>query len=594
MEDPCIRCDKLDQHYSFLEQNCPQAADLEKQGSPSLLRETLQQYQQSPRKYKHLIENSPDAIFLADTETGVILETNNKAAELLGIPLDQIIGMHQSKIHPPEEAKKYAQIFRGYAQMELGFACITEDVVICNASGEKIPVQINASVTQIGSQKVIYGIFRDMTEQKRNQQELKAVFESSQDCILVWDKDYNYLHANQAAIEHVKTTRDKVIGKNIRDGLGHIPDFMHLWMGRIDEVFKAGEPMCVTDAVPINDRIVYSESVLSPIRYPNGEMFAVGVVYRDVTEQKRNKEQLKVSEERFKCLSEAAFEGVIFHENGIFTESNQQFADMFGYSLDEIGGLDGSGLFVPESREFVREKITSGDEGPYEATCLRKDGSTFPVEVRAKAVQLKGRNTRVAVVRDLTEQKKIQQQLADSEQKYKNLYHNAKAALFRTRISDGIMLDCSRVTIELLGYTTKEEYQNHFSVTETYADPQRREQFIEALRKDKYVQGFHAQLERKDGTPFWVSLSAEIFPEYDYIEGMMVDITATKILTKTEMNILREILTGKSNKRIAYSLKRSVRTVEDHRAHIMHKFGVDNIVDLTRKAMQYGITPNGK
>ena len=464
--------------------------------------------------------------------------------------------------------------------------------------------------------------------------------------------------------------------------------------------------MHVEDAVPVDDRLVYSESVLSPIRHADGEMFAVSAVYRDVTEQKitqerfkrlsqatfegiifhdsgtfvdanqqladilgysldeiskldgyslfspeshkivrekivtgnegpyeavclrkdgsmvpveirarsvqlegkttrvaairdmteqkRNKEQLKASKERFKRLSQATFEGIIFHENGTFIESNQQFAEMFGYSLDEINGLNGMDLFAPESREIAREKIASENEGPYEATCQRKDGSTFPAEIRARAIQLKGSNSRVAAIRDLTEQKQLQQQLANSERLYKDLYRNAKAALYRTRLSDGKMLACSTVHAKLIGYNTAEEcIANHY-VKDSYTDEGRRKQLLELLQKNKSVKNFEIEGKRLDGSKIWIALTAELCPEKDWIEGAIVDITPSKILTQIEMKILKIILSGKSNKEIAYGLGRSVRTIEDHRSHIMHKLGVDNVVDLTRKALKYGITPDSE
>lgn len=130
-------------------------------------------------------------------------------------------------------------------------------------------------------------------EARKNEELLRAVFESTSDCILVWDRECNYLFANQAAIDHVGTTRDKVVGKNIRDGLGHIPDFMRLWMSRVDEVFETEKPLRVGDSVRVGDRVVHSESVLSPVRDGGGRMFAVGVVYRDVTERKEAEEELK-------------------------------------------------------------------------------------------------------------------------------------------------------------------------------------------------------------------------------------------------------------------------------------------------------------
>ncbi|MBU0988998.1 MAG: PAS domain-containing protein, partial [Proteobacteria bacterium] len=66
---------------------------------------------------------------------------------------------------------------------------------------------------------------------RQSEERFRSIVESTTDCILVWDREYNYIYANQAAIDHVGTTRDKVIGKNIYDGLGHIPEFTDLWKG---------------------------------------------------------------------------------------------------------------------------------------------------------------------------------------------------------------------------------------------------------------------------------------------------------------------------------------------------------------------------
>ncbi len=63
-----------------------------------------------------------------------------------------------------------------------------------------------------------------------------------------------------------------------------------------------------------------------------------------------------------------------------------------------------------------------------------------------------------------------------------------------------------------------------------------------------------------------------------------VDTPANHVLTKVEKKVLKLILEGKGNKEKAYELSRAIRTVERHRSDIMHKFGVDNIVNLVKKA----------
>jgi PAS domain S-box-containing protein len=194
---------------------------------------------------------------------------------------------------------------------------------------------------------------------------------------------------------------------------------------------------------------------------------------------------------------------------------------------------------------------------------------------------------RIVSLYDLTEQEVLKQKLSESEEKYRELYRSARACLFRTRISDGMLLDCSRATTRLFGYANEDEYKDAFSVTNTYVNQQQRESLIETLKKETRVHNYEVHVKRKeDGSTFWVALSAEIFPEKDIIEGAMQDITVTKVLSKTEKDVLNQLMQGMSNKEIAYKTDRSVRTIEDHRAHIMQKLGVDNIVDLAQKALK--------
>jgi two-component system cell cycle response regulator len=143
-------------------------------------------------------------------------------------------------------------------------------------------------------------ILEDITEKKQaedalrlSEERFRSIFESATDSIIVWDKDHNYLYANQAAIDQVGAARDKLIGRNIRDGLAHLPELMRLWMERVDRVFDSGRPMQVEDAVEVGTKFVYSESVLSPIKDASGKMFAVGVLYRDVTERKEMENRLR-------------------------------------------------------------------------------------------------------------------------------------------------------------------------------------------------------------------------------------------------------------------------------------------------------------
>jgi len=304
----------------------------------------------------------------------------------------------------------------------------------------------------------------------------------------------------------------------------------------------------------------------------------------DITAPEQVENDLKSSEDGFKLLYETIFEGICIHDKHVIIDTNQQFADMFGYALDELKGMDCSNLIAPQSKKMIRKYISTGFEGAYESNCLRKDGSTFPAEVRIRKFQKDEKVLRFAVVRDLSSKKEMEHQIIESEKKYRELYNYSPIALYRTRISDGKLLECNQALVELLGYDSKEEFQAASNAILTYVDVNDKTVFMEYLRKNKRVDGFQLQVKRKDGKTIWVECTTEMFPEQDFLEGAMLDITASKLLSMTEKKVLRLIVVGKSNKEIAWILSRSIRTIEDHRSNLMKKLEVDNLAELIKKA----------
>ena len=136
----------------------------------------------------------------------------------------------------------------------------------------------------------------------------------------------------------------------------------------------------------------------------------------DVTKRKRAEEALRESEERFRTLVDAAFEGVFIHEKGRILDANQALATMSGYELPELIGMNGLDLVAPESRDLVGRNILSGYNAVYEFIGLRKDGTTVPLEVRGRPTRYKGRTVRVAAVRDLTERKQMEETLQEARE----------------------------------------------------------------------------------------------------------------------------------------------------------------------------------
>jgi len=124
-----------------------------------------------------------------------------------------------------------------------------------------------------------------------------------------------------------------------------------------------------------------------------------------LSERDRTLAKLEENKEHLDNLTQAAFEGIGISENGRLLDVNNQMLKMFGYERAELLGKRVVDLVAPESRETVAEAIRTGLETAYEHRLLRKDGSSFIAEARAKVVHIDSRALRMTALRDITERK---------------------------------------------------------------------------------------------------------------------------------------------------------------------------------------------
>ena len=132
----------------------------------------------------------------------------------------------------------------------------------------------------------------------------------------------------------------------------------------------------------------------------------------------RAERALRESEERFRTLAEASFEGIMIHEGGIIREVNRRFAEVFGYAdRSELVGKNGfSDLLSPESTSALRRGADSAVAGTVEVVGVRKDGSRFPGETLAREIEYQGRASRVVAMRDITDRKRAEHERTTLEQ----------------------------------------------------------------------------------------------------------------------------------------------------------------------------------
>ena len=293
-----------------------------------------------------------------------------------------------------------------------------------------------------------------------------------------------------------------------------------------------GIPVIFSTAYLDNERIERAKItmpfgyVLKPIQERDLKVTIEMALYVAMIDAKRKQaeDELYRTREQCRTLSEASFESIFLSEKGICLEQNQTAAQMFGYSNSEAIGKAGTNWIIPEHRDLVKSHMLSGYKDPYEVDALRKDGTSFPAEIQGKMIFFQGREVRVTALRDISKRKQTEEALQKSEDRYKNFFNSTLVGFFRSRISDGMFIEVNSKAAKMMARPI-EEIAGKIRTVDLYRNPDQRRELVSQLKQHGEVHDFHVDLKLHDGRDATFSVFIKAFPDEDYMEGVMVDIT---------------------------------------------------------------------
>jgi PAS domain S-box-containing protein len=174
-----------------------------------------------------------------------------------------------------------------------------------------------------------------------------------------------------------------------------------------------------------------------PITDTNGHVIGMQSTLIDISKRNEAEEALLESEEKYRHLSEGTFEAVVWHNKGKIIEANEQYYEMFGYKPEQLAEKDAILLTAaPDSVKFMRKQISLGHLGPYEVVGMKKDGTEFPMEIRAKMMKYKGQTARMAAIRDRSDRKRAEEALRVGEERFRMLFEDSPISLWEEDFSD--------------------------------------------------------------------------------------------------------------------------------------------------------------
>ena len=330
--------------------------------------------------------------------------------------------------------------------------------------------------------------------------------------VVTLDQDHRIASCNDRFQELFQFKRSEIKGQTLDDVVAG-PQYLREARSYTDKTM-GGRPIHGTGTRLRKDgTTVYVEFYGVPVLIEGRVQGAYGI-YRDISEHKKVQEALRESETRYKALADSLPQ-VVFETDakGNLTFANQCAFDLFGYTREEFDkGLNAFQMLSPGDQDRARRnfvKVLHGNHlGGVEYTARKKTGETFPIEIHSgpivgdhSIIGLRG------ILVELTERKRTEAALRESETKYSTLVENSKDGIIM--IQEGILTFINRASMDLVGYSPAEVIGSKFVdfATPRYRDLVRK-RYTERMKGKKVPSIYEIELLKKDGTTVPVELNA--------------------------------------------------------------------------------------
>jgi len=490
----------------------------------------------SQEKYRELIENIQEGILEVDNDD-VIKFVNKRFCEIVGFSREELIGKVGYKTILPEnrhEVIRNKNIDRRLGKSE------QYEIELQKKSGEIIHAVMFASPIKDNNGNVTgsASICLDITDQKKIEEERKkseelfrSIWEESSDGMRLTDKKGKILLVNDVFCQYVGKNRYELENSLIADMyapsegervmnaylnnynnnslIAHHENKLDLWDGR--QIWFS----CANSFINVG-----------------GEKLVLSI-FRDITTQRTREEKLKKSEAQLKKLLSELPDIVLVHINGHLVYVNQATVTAIGRTEEELLGQDVLNFVVDEYKPLVIKNMESRMKGEivpdYEVDVLTFERGVRNVIVRTSEITFDEQSSVIVILIDITERKKAETELRESEEKFRNLAESCPFGIMIYQGENWIYTNPAGVKIS--GYSIDELYKMKFW---EFVSPDYLELVKERGMKRQNAEDVESQYDfkivTKEGIPKWITLTGSLIQYNGKPAGLIsvVDITDRK------------------------------------------------------------------
>jgi PAS domain S-box-containing protein len=252
---------------------------------------------------------------------------------------------------------------------------------------------------------------------------------------------------------------------------------------------------------------------------------------------KKAKKEILDDKERFRAIAELGNDGIfVLDQSDRIEFANTMASVITDMPADKLIGTDFKGLLTLEGVRFLEDLFSkserSGAKVCTEMELFLDNHQVKEVEVCIATTKAKeGETKKYTYVRDITERKRFERELRDSERRYRSLFEHVQHGIFIST-KGGKFLDCNKALLDMLSYETREEFLKIDIVKDLYVNPGDRRTFQDMVEKNGFVKDYEVDFKTRDGRTITVLLTAHAIRDEEGntigYEGLMIDVTERK------------------------------------------------------------------
>jgi PAS domain S-box-containing protein len=508
---------------------------------------------ESESKFRALFEGTSNGVVLMAPDK--LLEVNPAALRILGRQsADEMVGKHPSAFSPLLQpngvssevmAQRYIEECIAKGSLRLEWICSSPE-------GREIPLEVLLTRIEWSGRQVIQACITDITERKQaeralreSEEKFRALFEGSSQGVVLHDEN-QILEVNPAAVRIMECQRPQdLVGKHPADTS---PPFQpngesSAQLGRryIHECMVNGSARFDWVSQTPQGREIPLEVTLTRIEWSGRQV--IQALINDISERKKAEAELRASAARLR-ESEARFRAA-FRASALcmtisrmddrkFVLANEAFLKWTGYRLDEVVGRNSQELGMwadPAERErFWEELRLTRSVHERECRMRNRQGTLFTILVSCDAIEIEGATHLLTVGLDITERKRAEAALAESEARFSAAFNSSPIMTGITRASDGRFVLVNDAALNWIGCNRDEVLGRTSVELGLWEDPVERARFWEHLQTSGATQPWECQLKNRHGkrsTMLASGVKIEISGE-DHLLVMMLDISQRK------------------------------------------------------------------